>query len=150
MALTAEQKAERRRVIKSCRTIKQAAVILHLTPCRLARWARENNVIPNRETEKGEERLRLYRKGLSDREIADLLGVNYETIRSWRVNRKLPLNSKTKVVPLAKDAVKVVIKREMSESIRGFFRFLLNAKHRYPTAKIDVMEAAKIYREGLA
>lgn len=150
MALTAEQKVERKRVIKSCRTIKEAAAMMHISATRLAKWARENNVSPERsESEKSKERSRLYRLGLTDREIADTVGASYETIRAWRVNRGWPLNSKPKAVPIAKDTVKITAKREMVEPIRGFFQFLLNAKNRYPEEKIDVLEAAKIYREGL-
>lgn len=148
--LTAEQRAERRDVIKSCRTIKEAAEIIRISATRLAKWARENNVHPSKsESEKSAERSRMYRLGMTDREIADATGSNYETIRAWRTNRGWPLNSKPKVVPVAKDTVKITTKREMVEPMRGFFQMLLNAKHRYPMEKIDVLEAAKIYREGL-
>lgn len=151
MALTAEQRAERKRVIMSCGTIKEAAALIHISATRLAKWARENNVHPNKsESEKSAERSRLYRLGMTDREIADATGASYETIRAWRVNRGWPLNSKPNNIPAARDTVRVLVKREMTEPIRGFFQMLLNAKHRYPTAKIDVLQAAKFYREGLA
>ena len=41
---------------------------------------------------KGEERLALYKQGLSDKKIAGILGIPRDTFKTWRLRRKLPAN----------------------------------------------------------
>ena len=44
--------------------------------------------------EEQQERMRLYKKGLSDKEIADTLFLSVSGIRSWRCRFNLPSNNK--------------------------------------------------------
>lgn len=46
-----------------------------------------------------EQRMELYKKGLTDSEIASIQGVTVTTITNWRTNRELPNNGKSRLLP---------------------------------------------------
>ncbi|MFW5794906.1 MAG: terminase gpP N-terminus-related DNA-binding protein [Bacillota bacterium] len=66
-------------------------------------YRRRNNLPPNNKTtgklkkKKHNKRLELYKKGLSDREIAEKVGLSKAGIASWRYRNKLPANKKYKL-----------------------------------------------------
>ncbi|WP_312560891.1 hypothetical protein [Anaerospora sp.] len=150
MSLTIEKKKERYKVIASSATIVEAAKRLGLSQPVLARWARKNNAKPTIKTAKTRQRMNLYRRGWTDTEIAKTEGCHTETIRVWRAHRSLPRNEKRKAVPVAVDRQKNPEPRVIPELVKGFFQFLLRVKRKCPDRQIDVLVAAKIYREGLS
>jgi DNA-binding XRE family transcriptional regulator len=82
-------------------------------------------------------RMELYREGLTDKEIAAKLDISKKTIVSWRHRNKLPNCANRMETALTPDQCKVM---------RDFFRLLLTASDRNP-GNVDVSRIINFYRE---
>lgn len=79
----------------------EIARIFNLHYSTIHKWRMLKNLPPNinrqltaERQEKESQRMELYEKGLTDKEISQRLGTDVGTISTWRIRRKLPVNKK--------------------------------------------------------
>lgn len=90
-------------------------------------------------------RLRLYKQGLNDYEVASRLNINESTIRRWRnVNGLKPNHEPQISVPMER-----ALTGSQCQQMKRFFSCLTTYADRYPGRKIDVLMFAREYREGV-
>jgi len=82
-------------------------------------------------------RMELYRQGLTDKEIAAKLSMSRKTIVSWRCRSKLPSRA---------NRMETALTPGQCEVMRDFFRLLITASDRNP-GKVDVSRMINFYRK---
>jgi len=92
-------------------------------------------------------RLRLYEKGLDDREMAEVLGLSKNTIGTWRKKNDLPRNGS---YPRKSSWNSVAMEKALTEdqcvNMRRFFGYLEKAKKINPKS-LNITALMKFWRE---
>ena len=91
-----------------------------------------------------QQRMELYRKGMSDQEMADELNVCEGTIRYWRGQHRLKRNQLPYTVRYEQ-----ALTESQAKQMKRFLACLTAYADRFPDERINVLRFAGEYREGV-